>query len=110
MVLINKNESYVDSNGITTLYNPPYARWKDIIGNKDPSIAKTSNPQSLRGIYGIDIIKNEFWGSDSASDAYRELSNFMFPLPAKVQSYFNFNIKNYIITFLFDKLATCFCF
>jgi len=84
MVLINKNETFVDQNGITTLFNPPYLRWKDLIGNKEPSIAKTSNPQSLRAIYGIDIVKNEFWGSDSASDAYRELSNFMFPLPAKV--------------------------
>ena len=84
VVLINKNESFVDSNGIITVYDPPYLRWKNLIGNKDPVAAKTGNPGSLRGLFGTDIIKNEFWGSDSASDAYRELSNFMFPLPAKV--------------------------
>ena len=102
MVLINKNNTYVDTNGITTLYNPPYVRWKEIIGNKEPSVAKTSNPQSLRAIYGTDIIKNEFWGSDSASDAYRELSNFMFPIPAKVKLIINFlNKKLKFCIFLF---------
>jgi hypothetical protein len=98
MVLINKNNTYLDTNGITTLYHPPYIRWKEIIGNKEPSVAKNSNPQSLRAIYGTDIIKNEFWGSESASDAYRELSNFMFPLPAKVKS---------ILNFLHKKLKIC---
>lgn len=87
MVLINKSDTFVDANGITTNYSPPYFRWKELIGNKDPTIAKSSNPNCLRATYGTDIIKNEFWGSDSASDAYRELSNFMFPLPAKVLLY-----------------------
>lgn len=84
MVLINKNETFVDTNGINTQYAPPYSRWKDLMGNKDPVTAKTANPNCLRALHGIDIIKNEFWGSDSASDSYRELSIFMFPLPAKV--------------------------
>ena len=84
MVLINKNETFVDPNGINTHYAPPYIRWKELIGNKEPPVAKSTNPNSLRGLYGVDIIKNEFWGSDSASDSYRELSIFMFPLPAKV--------------------------
>jgi len=99
LVLTNKTETYVDPNGITTLYNPPYVRWKELIGNKEPSVAKTSNPQSLRAIYGLDLIKNEFWGSDSASDAYRELSNFMFPLPAKVKFKY----------FIYEKLNSRLC-
>ena len=86
MVLINKEETFVDNNGINTQYAPPYARWKDLIGNKEPTTSKEkgASPTTLRDIYGTDIIKNEFWGSDSASDSYRELSIFMFPLPAKV--------------------------
>jgi hypothetical protein len=85
MVLINKKETFLDTNGINTQFNPPYSRWKDLIGNKEPAMAKSANNTSLRAIYGSDIIKNEFWGSDTASDAYRELSIFMFPLPAKVK-------------------------
>jgi hypothetical protein len=98
LVLINKLDSYVDSNGIKTAYAPPIIRWKDQIGLKDPVQAKLNNPNSLRTLYGTDIIRNEFWGSDSPSDAYRELSIFTLPLPAKV------SISNYII-----KLASSIC-
>lgn len=93
MVLINKNETFLDTNGINTQYAPPYVRWKELIGNKDPSTAKTLNANCLRALYGVDIIKNEFWGSDNASDSYRELSIFMFPLPAKVFILSIFNKK-----------------
>jgi nucleoside diphosphate kinase len=83
-VLINKQDTFIDENGIKTFYQSPIVRWKELIGLKDPVQAKANNPDSLRAIYGTDIIKNEFWGSDTPSDAYRELCNFMMPLPSRV--------------------------
>jgi len=83
MVLSNKTHSYIDTNGIKTLYQSPVIRWKNLIGNKDPLIK--TNPETLRTIYGTDIIRNEFWGSDTVSDAFRELSIFHFPIPVKVK-------------------------
>ncbi len=82
MVLANKTNSYIDTNGIKTLYPSPVIRWKNLIGNKDPQI--NTNTETLRAIYGSDIIRNEFWGSDTVSDAFRELSIFHFPIPVKV--------------------------
>ena len=67
LILINKNDTYIDDNGIKTPYESPIIRWKELIGNKDPIQAKTSNPTCLRVLYGIDLIKNEFWGSDTPS-------------------------------------------
>lgn len=84
LVLVNKSDTYIDSNGIKTLYTSPVIRWKELIGHKDPGQSKTTNPNCLRFLYGVDVIRNEFWGSDSASDAFRELSIFMLPLPARV--------------------------
>ena len=81
---MNKDESYIDGNGIRTIYKSPVIRLKELVGNKDPAVAKTSNPNSLRAIYGLDMIRNEFWTSDSATDAYRELSIFKLSIPAKV--------------------------
>ena len=81
LVLINKEETYLDENGIKTYYDSPVQRWKEMIGDKDPNVAK-GDENALRGIYGRDLIHNGFWGSDNVSDAYRELSMFMLPLPA----------------------------
>jgi hypothetical protein len=91
MVLVNRTDSYIDANGIKTSYPSPVSRWKNLIGNKDPT-SKT-NTVSLRAEYGTDIIRNEFWGSDSPADAYRELSIFQFPVPVKVNKY---NLTSYI--------------
>ena len=63
-----------------------------MIGDKDPSVAKSENAESLRGVYGTSIIQNGFWGSDSPSDAYRELSMLMLPLPS-VPPTFTYNEK-----------------
>lgn len=82
LVLINKEETYLDEHGIKTYYQSPIVRWKEMIGHKDPNVAKSTNPDSLRGLYGESIIKNGFWGSDNPSDAFRELSCFMLPLPS----------------------------
>jgi nucleoside diphosphate kinase len=81
LVLINKEDTYLDENGIKTYYDSPVQRWKEMIGDKDPNVAK-SDENALRGIYGKDLIHNGFWGSDNPSDAYRELSMFMLPLPS----------------------------
>ena len=81
LVLTNKEDTYLDENGIKTYYDSPVQRWKEMIGDKDPNVAK-SDENALRGIYGKDLIYNGFWGSDNASDAYRELSMFMLPLPS----------------------------
>ena len=81
LVLTNKEDTYLDENGIKTYYDSPVQRWKEMIGDKDPNVAK-SDENALRGIYGKDLIHNGFWGSDNASDAYRELSMFMLPLPS----------------------------
>ena len=40
-----------------------------MIGPMDPEQAKKNNPNSLRAKYGTSIVKNEFFGSDNASDA-----------------------------------------
>jgi hypothetical protein len=77
-VLINKEDNYVDDNGIKTDFKSPVVRWKQMIGDKQPA------GDTLRGTFGINIIKNEFWGSDSPSDAYKELNIFKLPIPAKV--------------------------
>lgn len=87
LVLINKEDTYMDENGIKTYYNSPIVRWKEMIGHKDPVIAKNMNPESLRCVYGESLIKNGFWGSDNPSDAYRELSAFMLPLPSVSPKY-----------------------
>ena len=87
LVLVNKEESFIDNNGIKTIYKSPIVRLKEAIGNKDPAQAKTASPNSLRAIYGIDLIKNELWGSDDPSDAFRELSIFKLTLPAKVSDF-----------------------
>lgn len=106
LVLANKEEAYIDNNGIRTLYKSPIVRWKELIGDKDPSVAKTQNPNSLRAQYGTSLIKNEFWGSDTNTDAYRELNVFQFPIPVKppvFQFFINkINIET-IFKFLFPE-------
>lgn len=83
-MLANALATYQDENGITRTYQSPIQRWKETIGLKDPGQNKADNPNSLRILYGVDIIRNEFWGSDSRADSYRELSIFKLPIPAKV--------------------------
>jgi nucleoside diphosphate kinase len=87
LVLTNKEDFFFDENNIKTYYKSPIERWKDMIGDKDPAIAKSEDEESLRAIYGTNIINNGFWGSDNASDAYRELSIFYLPLPCTAPVY-----------------------
>lgn len=37
----------------------------------------------LRGEYGVDAIRNGFWGSDDAKNANRERDIFLLPIPEK---------------------------
>jgi hypothetical protein len=37
----------------------------------------------LRGIFGKDIIRNAFWGSDDAKSANKERDIFLLPIPEK---------------------------
>ena len=84
LILTNLEDSYVDESGITVLYLSPILRFKELIGNKDPTLAKSQNANCLRALYGSDIVFNEFYSSDSLQDAYRELNCFMMELPVKV--------------------------
>lgn len=59
----------------------PIKKWKEIIGHKDPARAKTDAPESLRAVYGEDIIKNELHGSDNAIEANKERDIFKFAIP-----------------------------
>lgn len=79
----------------------PIVRWKKLLGNKDPEVAKSEEPLPgpkvtneageeeestivpLRGSYGKDAIRNGFWGSDNAKDANKERDVFLLPIPEK---------------------------
>ena len=50
LVLTNKEETYLDENGIKTYYNSPVQRWKEMIGDKDPNVSK-ADENSLRSIW-----------------------------------------------------------
>lgn len=97
LVLINRNEYFIDSNNMEVKYPSPVLRWKELIGPKNP--IEDKNKSTLRGEYGIDIIQNSFYGSDNSSDAYREISCFYFKIPAKAPE-FQFDINKISISTL----------
>ena len=61
----------------------PIDRWKKLLGDKNPEEAKTADTESLRAIFGVDQIKNGFWGSDDAKSANKERDVFLFPIPER---------------------------
>ena len=118
LLLINKVEKvWSEEKGEEVKLESPIIRWKKLIGNKDPEVAKTEEPlklpkkrpdetQSLseadpaegsqepsdeskysqprlRGIFGKDLIRNAFWGSDDAKAANKERDVFLFPIPER---------------------------
>ena len=84
LILINKVETvYDESKDEEVKLESPIVRWKALIGNKDPAEARTSDPKSLRAIYGVDIIKNAFHGSDEPKAANKERDVFLFPIPER---------------------------
>lgn len=65
-VLINKVDSKFDqAKNEEVKLEDPITRFKKLLGNKNPADAKTENPNSLWALFGIDIIKNGFYASDT---------------------------------------------
>lgn len=64
---------------ITRAYNKVGAvkAWRSLAGPTNPEDAKSSDPSSLRALFGTDGTKNAVHGSDSFASALREV-NFCF--------------------------------
>lgn len=54
------------------------SKWKTLIGPKDPAVARSENPESLRAIYGQELASNGFHGAETEEEALKEI-NFFFP-------------------------------
>ncbi|KAK3158237.1 hypothetical protein QOZ80_2AG0134550 [Eleusine coracana subsp. coracana] len=52
------------------------SKWRSLIGPTDAKKAKTSHPNSIRAMCGLDSEKNCVHGSDSQESAAREISFF----------------------------------
>jgi len=84
LLIINKvDKIYDEEKEEDVKIGDPITRWKKLIGDKDPQEAKAKDPNSLRAKYGVDIIKNGFWGSDDPKSANKERDVFLFPIPEK---------------------------
>lgn len=106
LLLINKVDKVWDEEKQEDVkLESPIVRWKNLIGNKDPEVAKTEDPlpagkvpnpetedgepqidstqPRIRGIYGKDAIRNAFWGSDDAKAANKERDVFLLPIPER---------------------------
>ena len=60
----------------------PIVRWKKLLGNKNPEEAKAEGNKSLRALFGVDDIRNGFYGSDDPISANKErdmILSFCFP-------------------------------
>ncbi len=73
----------------------PIPLLKSLVGNKDPEVAKKTEPTTLRAKYGKDIIKNEFFCSDDQLAANKDRDVFRFPIPQKEP---DFKMDRYKIT------------
>lgn len=58
-----------------------------MIGPTNPEVAKREDPESLRAKFGTDIMRNEFYGSDTKTAANKERDIFMFPIPQKIPDF-----------------------
>jgi nucleoside diphosphate kinase len=84
LLLINKvDKVYDEVKEEDVKLESPIIRWKKLIGDKDPAEAKIKDPKSLRALYGIDLIKNAFYGSDDPKTANKERDVFLFPIPER---------------------------
>lgn len=50
--------------------------WREVLGETDPVKAKEKNPESLRALYGVDILNNGLHGPSNKQQAERELKMF----------------------------------
>ena len=79
LLLINKVDSVYDEEKEEDVkLEDPITRWKKMIGDKEPSEAKTKDANCLRAKYGVDLIKNGFHGSDDPKGANKERDVFLF--------------------------------
>lgn len=74
-----------------------------MIGPSNPEVAKRDKPDSLRAVYGISYIKNEFHGSDDPISANRERDIFKFPIPQKIPV-FTYDVYKIKLEMLFKFL------
>lgn len=79
MLLTNKVEKIPNEDPTMEdiVLDAPVNRWKKLLGDKQPEIAK-EEPGTLRGKYGVDVIKNGLHGSDDAKAANKERDIFLF--------------------------------
>lgn len=105
LLLINKVETIYDEQKEEDVkLESPIIRFKRLVGDKDPSDAKTKDPNCMRAKFGIDLIKNGFYCSDDPKSANKERDIFLFPIPEKppVFSYVRTKVAlNTILKFLF---------
>ena len=81
-VLTNQHETKFDEEKKENVkVENPIERIKKLIGDKDPDVARSTDPNLWRSIYGKNIISNAFFSSDSAKDANREREIFHFGIP-----------------------------
>ena len=105
LLLINKVDTkYDEEKEEEVKLDDPIKRWKALIGPSDPETAKTDAPESLRALYGVDLIRNGFHGSDDPRAANKERDVFKFSIPEKIPE---FKYERYKITI--DHLLK-FCF
>ena len=82
----------------------PVIRWKKLLGSRLPEEAKGENAESLRALFGIDEIKNGFYGSDDPMAANKERDIFLFPIPERPP------VFEYIRTKVTMDMILSFCF
>jgi len=84
MLLVNSQESSInEETGEETKLEPPVVRWKKLLGDKNPEEAKINEPETLRALFGTDLIRNAFHGSDDERLANKERDIFLFPIPER---------------------------
>merc|ERR1712168_1709219 len=54
------------------------SRWLTMLGPEDSQDARQSHPDSLRALYGSDLVKNALHGSATTQQAQKEIQ-FFFP-------------------------------
>lgn len=105
LLLINRVDTKYDEEKEEEIkLADPITRWKKLIGPSDPADAKGEAPNSLRALYGVDLIRNGFHGSDDPRSANKERDIFKFSIPEKIPE---FKYERYKITI--DHLLK-FCF
>ena len=82
MLLVNSVEKIENADGEEIKLAAPVTRWKELIGDKQPEVAK-ENVKTLRGRYGKSVIMNGVHGSDDPKAANKERDIFLFQIPER---------------------------